>query len=428
MQRDVIAKAAPTAPPDANGTAGEPYPVDEVDPMLLVRAGAESSVNVKLTQQTKIDFEKLMASPEGRERLADYAAAELADENIRFYIAVQQFKQEALQVGETGARTPRGDVDGSRRLSADLEQSILEEDALVRGGAALIDQFLCGDAETLVNLPSKMMKAFEQPSAIGGYRYSATMFDAMAEEIFKLIRNDTFARFKYSDLAEELLWDLPMLGVTKAGFTKAFSGERPQRLLKTLLMSSKELTGADRVTAWLIDGPRMWSIASTNIGNALIEIPLGAGLAGQAAVSGVDIVIEDAYKDARFNQEVDKKLGYRTRSMLCVPLKRPIKGESTHGASTNSLHGGEGVLISPRSAVDARPATVVLQMLNKIGEDLKQKVFSKEDADTIREQLEGPFVDAIDLIALTADRRPSFVEKMFRNAELAQRGLSAADD
>ena len=71
---------------------------------------------------------------------------------------------------------------------------------------------------------------------------------------------------------------------------------------------------------------------------------------------------------------------------------------------------------------------MVLQMLNKIGEDLKQKVFSKEDADTIREKLEGPFVDAIDLIALTADRRPSFVEKMFRNAELAQRGLSAADD
>lgn len=44
------------------------------------------------------------------------------------------------------------------------------------------------------------------------------------------------------------------------------------------------------------------------------------GLAGHVARCGETINIEDAHKDARFNSTIDKETGYRTRSLLCVPM------------------------------------------------------------------------------------------------------------
>jgi adenylate cyclase len=37
--------------------------------------------------------------------------------------------------------------------------------------------------------------------------------------------------------------------------------------------------------------------------------------------SGKPEIIDDAYADARFNQEVDRRTGYRTRNILCVPIR-----------------------------------------------------------------------------------------------------------
>jgi len=207
-----------------------------------------------------------------------------------------------------------------------------------------------------------------------------------------------------------LLWDLPMLGVTRDGFTQAFTSQRAQELLKPMLRQAQELTGAERVTAWLVDGTRMWSIASTDIGNALIEIPYGIGLAGKAASTGNEVLVEDAYNDPRFNKELDQALGYRTRSVVCVPLKRRQQVPEANGGAAASQP-------SVPTASGEGPATTVLQLLNKIGEDRKHKPFTTEDVLKVRESLEVPFIDACDLIALTADRRQSFIDAVHENAE-----------
>jgi sigma-B regulation protein RsbU (phosphoserine phosphatase) len=46
----------------------------------------------------------------------------------------------------------------------------------------------------------------------------------------------------------------------------------------------------------------------------------GEGLAGWACEHGRPLLIEDAYADARFNPEVDRRTGYRTKTILTVPL------------------------------------------------------------------------------------------------------------
>jgi putative ABC transport system ATP-binding protein len=54
---------------------------------------------------------------------------------------------------------------------------------------------------------------------------------------------------------------------------------------------------------------------------ATIRIPFGTGIAGAVAQSGKAIRVDDAYADPRFNREVDRQSGFRTRTILCLPLK-----------------------------------------------------------------------------------------------------------
>ena len=245
--------------------------------------------SARIVEQTTLDFDKLMNSRDGVEAMAKFAAGEYADENVRFWMAVQKFKEDYPAQLE-GA--------GEKEASSDV--------GLSTAAAAIIDKFLCRDAEMLVNLPSEMLAKYAEPSTSGGYQYTVDMFDSQSAEIRRLIFNDTFSRFKLSDDAESLLWDVPMLGTSKEEVSNAFQEERSQLKIRPLVVQAQEMTGADRVTAWLIDGDVMWSIASTKLGNAIIQIPYGAGLAGRSAKSGVDLIIEDAYQDPTFNTQIDK--------------------------------------------------------------------------------------------------------------------------
>lgn len=52
-----------------------------------------------------------------------------------------------------------------------------------------------------------------------------------------------------------------------------------------------------------------------------LAVPLGVGIAGNVAVSGRAIRVEDVSKDPRFYGKIDEELGQKTSSYLCVPLK-----------------------------------------------------------------------------------------------------------
>jgi hypothetical protein len=45
------------------------------------------------------------------------------------------------------------------------------------------------------------------------------------------------------------------------------------------------------------------------------------GIAGQVATTGQMLNIADAYDFPNFNQNIDKKTGYRTKAILCMPIK-----------------------------------------------------------------------------------------------------------
>lgn len=95
------------------------------------------------------------------------------------------------------------------------------------------------------------------------------------------------------------------------------------RLLRIIMARTSELLNADRSTLFLVDYPndQLWSRVVEGEGVNEIRIPRGAGIAGHVATSGEIINVEDAYQDPRFNQEVDRRTGYRTRSLLVMPIR-----------------------------------------------------------------------------------------------------------
>ncbi|KAF7284637.1 hypothetical protein GWI33_021826 [Rhynchophorus ferrugineus] len=51
-----------------------------------------------------------------------------------------------------------------------------------------------------------------------------------------------------------------------------------------------------------------------------IRFPVGTGIAGQVAMTGEVLNIKDAYADERFNRTVDQLTGYKTKTILCMPI------------------------------------------------------------------------------------------------------------
>mmetsp|Transcript_80659 Transcript_80659/g.202943 ORF Transcript_80659/g.202943 Transcript_80659/m.202943 type:complete len:470 (-) Transcript_80659:223-1632(-) len=98
-----------------------------------------------------------------------------------------------------------------------------------------------------------------------------------------------------------------------------------QSMILTVTMHANELVQADRCTVFLVDEKKqqLWSV-STDSGKE-IRIPKSAGIAGECATEGKLIAIPDAYEDPRFNQEVDRRTGYRTKSILAIPVLRRIQ-------------------------------------------------------------------------------------------------------
>jgi signal transduction histidine kinase len=99
----------------------------------------------------------------------------------------------------------------------------------------------------------------------------------------------------------------------------------PSKLLKKLIERTTQLLIADRTTLFLVE-PETGDLVSTVIQAdemKQLTLPKGTGLAGWVARTGKPVHIKDAYNDKRFNAEVDRRSGYRTRCMLVWPVRHP---------------------------------------------------------------------------------------------------------
>ncbi len=96
-----------------------------------------------------------------------------------------------------------------------------------------------------------------------------------------------------------------------------------EKLLGLILEAATKSLNVDRGTVYLIDEfkKELWSKVLQGSDMAEIRLPFGKGISGYVAQTGETINIPDVYKDPRFNPETDKKSGYRTTNMLCMPMR-----------------------------------------------------------------------------------------------------------
>lgn len=78
----------------------------------------------------------------------------------------------------------------------------------------------------------------------------------------------------------------------------------------------------ERGSLFVIDEARcmLVSLHAEGVGDPGIQLSLKLGIAGLVAVTGHELNIPDATLDSRFDPSFDRKTGYHTRSILCVPI------------------------------------------------------------------------------------------------------------
>ncbi len=94
-------------------------------------------------------------------------------------------------------------------------------------------------------------------------------------------------------------------------------------LLQKIMEKTSDVLGADRSTLFLLNSEKneLWSKVAQGAAMNEIRFPVGAGIAGFVARTGETVNIPDAYADPRFNIEVDRRTGYRTHTILCMPMR-----------------------------------------------------------------------------------------------------------
>lgn len=104
-------------------------------------------------------------------------------------------------------------------------------------------------------------------------------------------------------------------------------------VLERIMTASRQALDAETCSLLLTDqetGDLVFTVAQGPVADKLPKghvLARGEGVAGWVQVNGKPALVPDAYADARFNPEVDKRTGYRTRTILCVPLavkNRPV--------------------------------------------------------------------------------------------------------
>lgn len=115
----------------------------------------------------------------------------------------------------------------------------------------------------------------------------------------------------------------PLIALLKIG--QAVSAETDiNALLRVVAEETKAAIQADRCSVFLYNKKEdeLWSKVALGMDDSQeIRFPASKGLAGHVVKTGETINITDAYSDDRFNKEIDIQTGYKTNTILCMPIR-----------------------------------------------------------------------------------------------------------
>ncbi len=166
-------------------------------------------------------------------------------------------------------------------------------------------------------------------------------------------------------------------------------------LFKVIMDETNKIMGTERSTVFLHDSEteELWSLVATGMQKNEIRIPADYGIAGRVFQDCAPLTINDAYKNALFYKEIDKKSGFRTQNILCIPLKNRrdqcIGALQAINKKSGDFNSGDQKLLTAIShyvAIAIENARLYEDVKN-YSEELKTKLIHIETLEKVKSQL-----------------------------------------
>jgi adenylate cyclase len=190
------------------------------------------------------------------------------------------------------------------------------------------------------------------------------LLEAMAEQTALTLRSALFRENTKAVREQEMKF---------LGFVSELTSDFDlSTVLTKIVTEAAAMLKAERCTLFLHDEKRQELFSRVAMGPAVneIRIPNHVGIAGAVFTSGETINLPYAYADLRFNPALDKRTGYFTRSILCVPI---VKKEGKIIGVTQALNKKGGPFTSEDEArLKAFTARLAISLENaKLFEDIQ---------------------------------------------------------
>ncbi len=103
------------------------------------------------------------------------------------------------------------------------------------------------------------------------------------------------------------------------------SAKQSQPLLELIAREATALLDCDRASIfqWDQDHKQVAACPALGVEGGTLRFADNIGIVGEVIHNGRGIRVDDAYNDTRFDPTVDKSSGYKTRNLLCLPLRDP---------------------------------------------------------------------------------------------------------
>ena len=233
-------------------------------------------------------------------------------------------------------------------------------------------------------------------------------------------------------------------------------------ILSVIINAMRDTLDAERATVLEHDAARgeLFSTVAHGLGGQTdgrndaapgtdeIRIPADSGLAGQCAMQRRIINVPDAYADDRFNREIDKRTGFRTTSVLTVPLLAR-DGELIGVAQVLNKHRGTfderdeqvstvlaslaAMAIKGGRLIEDRLVREKLERDLELARQIQQHTFPQRpptltgfDLDAWSEPAEATGGDAVDVIPFAARGAPTAEGALLLLADATGHGIGPA--
>jgi sigma-B regulation protein RsbU (phosphoserine phosphatase) len=188
------------------------------------------------------------------------------------------------------------------------------------------------------------------------------------------------------------------------------SSIEPDALFASILTVARKELGVEAGSLYFVDNERqeIWvktadntarrelATGSSGVATTTIRLPFGRGLAGTVAATGREIILHDAYADPRFDRSFDQRTGFRTRSVLCVPIRNKESKVVGVLQLLNKTQGSFGekdlrflAAISDHMAIAMENAKLHLELVEKdrmerelqLGREIQSRLFPSSPSD-----------------------------------------------